>query len=219
MIAPRHFRILVLLLTIGYFVEVAATANYSSFGAQFRFLTIWALTGNLIAAAAMLRSGYGRPDGRFDIALSVLAIINVLVVFSYWRLFFIDPALVNGDNTPKPYREYYLHLVGPILMWIDLFWLKRGFRRLLPVLIWLAVVVLTYVAWAELLVGPLNAKPVGDVTSGLPYPFLNDLEPQARATFYGTIYGTGAVFTLIFYGFLALLQRRSRGGQRELETL
>ena len=139
MIAPRHFRILVLLLTIGYFIEVAITANDSSFGAQFRFLTIWALTGNLIAATAMLRPAHGHPDGRFDIALSVLAVINVLVVFSYWQLFFIDPALVNGDNSPKPYREYYLHLVGPILMWIDLFWLKRGFRQLVPVLGWLAV--------------------------------------------------------------------------------
>ena len=126
MIAPRTFRILVLLLTISYFIEVATTANYSAFGAQFRFFTIWALTGNLIAAAAMLRPRHGHPDGRFDTALSVLAIINVLVVFSYWRLFFIDPALVNGDTAPRPYKEYYLHLVGPILMWIDLFWLARS---------------------------------------------------------------------------------------------
>jgi hypothetical protein len=219
MIAPRRFRILVLLLAIGYSIEVATTANYSSFGAQFRFLTIWALTGNLIAAMAMLRPGHGHSDGRFDTALSVLAIINVLVVFSYWRLFFIDPALINGDNTPKPYREYYLHLVGPILMWIDLFWLERGFRRLLPVLGWLAVTVLLYVGWAELLVGPLNAEPVGDATSGLPYPFLNDMEPPARATFYGTIYGTGVIFTLMFYGIGLMSRRRSASGQRELETV
>jgi uncharacterized protein (TIGR03382 family) len=220
MISPRSFRILVLLLTIGYSIEVATTANYTSFGAQFRFLTIWALTGNLIAAAAMLRPGHGHPDGRFDTALSVLAIINVLVVFSYWRLFFIDPTLINGENTPKPYREYYLHLVGPILMWIDLFWLKRGFRQLIPVLGWLGVVVLIYIGWAELLVAPLNAEPVGDVTSGLPYPFLNDMEPPARATFYGTIYGTGVFFALMFYGLAALLRRRrSEGCQPELESL
>jgi hypothetical protein len=167
----------------------------------------------------MLRPGHGHSDGRFDTALSVLAIINVLVVFSYWRLFFIDPALINGDNTPKPYREYYLHLVGPILMWIDLFWLERGFRRLLPVLGWLAVTVLLYVGWAELLVGPLNAEPVGDATSGLPYPFLNDMEPPARATFYGTIYGTGVIFTLMFYGIGLMSRRRSASGQRELETV
>ena len=218
MIDPRHFRLFVLLLTIGYSIEVAATANYGAFGAQFRFLTIWALTGNLIAAAAMLQPAHKHPDGRFDTALSVLAIINALVVFSYWRLFFIDPALVNGDATPKPYREYYLHLVMPILMWIDLFWLERGFRRLLAVLGWLAVTVLVYVAWTELLVAPLNAKPVGDVTSGLPYPFLNDMELPARATFYATIYITGAVFTLVFYGVGTMLRRRSQADQRELQT-
>jgi hypothetical protein len=161
MISPRSFRIFVLLLTIGYSIEVATTASYASFGAQF-----------------------------------------------------------NGKNTPKPYREYYLHLVGPILMWIDLFWLKRGFRQLIPVLGWLGVVVLIYVAWAELLVAPLNAEPVGEVTSGLPYPFLNDMEPPARATFYGTIYGTGALFALMFYGVAAALRRRrSEACRGELESL
>lgn len=210
MIYARRFRLVVLLLTILYTGEVAWTADYGAFGAQFRYLTIWALTGNLLAAAAMLRPKLGQPDGRLDSALSVLAILNMLVVFSYWRLFFIDPGLVNGDNTPKPYREYYLHLVGPLLMWIDLFWLKRGFRRLLPVLFWLGVAVMAYVAWSELLVGPLNYKPVGAVTTGLPYPFLNDMVPRDRAVFYGTIYGTGAVFSVLFFG-VGVWRRRWAG--------
>lgn len=208
MIDSRQFRLVVLMLAIGYSIEVAWTADYGAFGAQFRYLTIWALTGNLIAAAAMVRPQFAAPDGRFDVALSVLAILNVLVVFSYWRLFFIDPGLVNGDNTPKPYREYYLHLVGPVLMWIDLFWLKRGFRRLAPVLLWLAVAVAVYVVWAECLVGPLNDEPLGDVTTGLPYPFLNDMVPRDRAIFYATIYGTGAVFSVLFWGIGWVLRRR-----------
>ena len=32
--------------------------------------------------------------------ISATAVLNIMVVFLYWRLYFIDPALVNGDNTP-----------------------------------------------------------------------------------------------------------------------
>lgn len=203
----RRYRLIALLLALAYFADVARSADYGAFGAQFRYLTIWALTGNLLAAAAMMVPAWARADGRGDTALSVLAVIDALVVFSYWRLFFIDPSLVNGDNEVKPYREYYLHLVGPALMWVDFFSLKQGFRRVVPVLVGLAVAVLAYVGWAELLVGPLNDEPIGTVTTGLPYPFLNDMTGPARATFYGTIFGTGVVFTLGFFG-LGWLRRR-----------
>ncbi|WP_138466316.1 hypothetical protein [Poseidonocella sp. HB161398] len=196
----RRYRLIVLILAILYSIDVAVTADYGTFGAQFRYLTIWALTGNLMAAAAMTVPGFGRPDGRFDLPLSLLAIVNALVVISYWRLFLIDPSLVNGENDPKPYREYYLHLVGPALMWIDLFWLKRGFRRLLPVAGALAAMVVAYAGWAELLVGPLNDAPVGTVTSGLPYPFLNDMELPQRLAFYGTTFVGGLVLIPVFWG-------------------
>ncbi len=195
----RRYRLIVLILALFYTWEVARTADYGAFGAQFRYLTIWAQTGNLLAAAAMLVPRWGRPDGRLDTPLSLLAILNALVVISYWRLFFIDPALVNGENDPKPYREYYLHLVGPALMWTDLFWLKHGFRRMLPVLGGLAAMVLAYLGWAEMLVGPLNAEPVGTVTTGLPYPFLNDMEIAGRATFYGATFAGGAVLVPAFW--------------------
>ncbi|MBE3640237.1 androgen-induced gene 1 family protein [Mangrovicoccus algicola] len=200
MTAPRLFRLATLILALFYTWEVARNADYTAFGAQFRYLTIWALTGNLIAAAAMMVPGWGRPGARGDTALSLLAITNALVVISYWRLFLIDPALVNGETAPKPYREYYLHLVGPVLMWVDLFWLRRGFRRMLPVLAGLAAMVLIYAGWAELLVGPRNAEPVGTVTTGLPYPFLNDMAPGRRAGFYGATFAGGVVLIPVFWG-------------------
>ncbi|WP_172327701.1 hypothetical protein [Mangrovicoccus sp. HB161399] len=200
MTAARRYRLFVLLLALFYTWEVARSADYATFGAQFRYLTIWAQTGNLLAAAAMTVPRLGRADGRLDTPLSLLAILNALVVISYWRLFLIDPSLVNGDNEPKPYREYYLHMVGPALMWIDLFWLKQGFRRMAPVLAGLAAMVLVYTGWAELLVGPLNAEPVGTVTSGLPYPFLNDMNLPARAEFYGATFAGGAVLVPVFWG-------------------
>ncbi len=209
MAISQVYRWAVLLLAAGYSVEVAATADYGAFGAQFRYLTIWALTGNLVAAAAMLSPRWGARDERGDTVLSVLAVLNLLVVFSYWRLFFTDPTLVNGDRTPQPYREYYLHLAGPVLMWIDLFTLKHGFRRVLPVVVWLGAVVLAYVAWAELLVQPFNTAPVGEVSAGLPYPFLNDMPLPARALFYLSIFGTGVLFALGFYALGWVVRRSS----------
>ncbi|MCR9088132.1 MAG: androgen-induced gene 1 family protein [Rhodobacteraceae bacterium] len=205
----RLFRLAIFALALFFFVDRAFIANWDAFGAMFRYLTIWALTGNLIAAAAMLTPRYGRPDGRADGWLSTLAILNALVVFSYWRLYFINPALVNGSNEIVAYREYYLHLLGPALMWIDLMLIKRGFRRVLPAVAGLSVLILAYTLWAELLVGPLNDAPVGTVTSGLPYPFMNDMALPQRLRFYGSIFLTGLVFVALFRG-LAWLRDRAQ---------
>lgn len=194
----RIYRLAVFALALFFFIDRAFIANWSSFGGMFRYLTIWGLTGNLIAAAAMLAPRFGQPDGRGDALLSVNAILSALVVASYWRLYFINPSLVHGDNQIVPWRDLYLHLVGPALMWIDFFLIKRGFRRLLPALIGLVVMFIAYVAWAELLVGPLNDTPVGSVTSGLPYPFLNDMTPDQRIRFYILTCIAGAVFVLMF---------------------
>lgn len=205
----RTFRLLVLALAAFYVTDRAFAANWDAFGGMFRYLTIWGLVGNFIAAAAMLTPAYGRPDGRLDGVLSALAILNALVVFSYWRLYFTDPTLVNGDKPVVAYREYYQHLIGPILMWIDFMLIKRGFRRIQPAVIGLAVLVLAYTLWAELLVGPRNSEPVGTVTSGLPYPFLNDMTLPGRLRFYASIFATGLVFIALFRG-LAWLRDRAQ---------
>ena len=207
----RLYRWIVLGLAAFYFVDRFGVETYTldNFGWQFRYMTIWALTGSLIAAAMMLSPAYGQRDGRGAVFVSVVAVINVLVVFSYWRLFFTDPGLVNGDKTPVAYREYYLHLIGPLLQWIDVVALKRAFRMPLRAAMWLAALVVVYVIWSELIVQPLNDDPVGTVTSGLPYPFLNDMTLGARMIFYGTIYATGLLFTGLFWGLQRLAGRRA----------
>ncbi|MEM8957358.1 MAG: hypothetical protein AAGC86_06025 [Pseudomonadota bacterium] len=210
MTRPRLFRLTVFALALFFFIDRALIANWDAFGGMFRYLTIWALTGNLIAAAAMLMPRYGEPDGRADGMLATLAILNALVVFSYWRLYFINPALVNGSNEIVLWREYYLHLLGPLLMWVDFLGLKRGFRRVRPAVLGLAVLVLAYTLWAELLVGPRNDTPVGTVASGLPYPFLNDMTLPERLRFYVSIFVTGLVFVALFRG-LAWVRDRSQG--------
>ena len=105
--------------------------------------------------------------------------------------------------------EYYLHLVGPILQWIDVLLLKRGFRHMGAVALWLDVAVLIYLRWAEFVVAPLNDEPVGTVTAGLPYPFLNDTEPAAREVFYGATWASGLVFIALLWGAQAAVDRVS----------
>jgi len=70
-----------------------------------------------------------------------------------------------------------------VLQWIDVLAIKRGFRRVGAVAVWLGVAVLAYLGWSEFVVAPLNDAPVGTVTAGLPYPFLNDMDPAARLAF------------------------------------
>lgn len=218
----RAYRWVVLLLAAVFFIDRASTETFSDlsdFGWQFRYLTIWALTGSLIAAAMMLTPQYGRRNGRGDVAVSVVAVLNMIVVVSYWRLYFDDPTLVNGENRIVPLREYYLHLVGPILQWIDVLVLKRGFRRMGAVALWLGVLVIAYLVWAEAVVAPLNDGPVGTVTAGLPYPFLNDMAPAARAAFYGVTWASGLVFIALLRGLQAAVDRARPGrGRRALRS-
>ena len=54
-----------------------------------------------------------------------------MVVFLYWRLYSIDPALVNGDNTPVWFQEYYLHLIGPAIILIEALFISRAFDQML----------------------------------------------------------------------------------------
>jgi hypothetical protein len=56
----------------------------------------------------------------------VAAVLNAMVVFLYWRLYFEDSSLVNGGNPPVWHQEYYLHLAGPILQWIDAVFILGG---------------------------------------------------------------------------------------------
>ena len=196
----KIYRWIVFALAVAYFADRFRfeTFTMEHFGWQFRYLTIWALGLSMASAGFMLTRTFSRRDGRAAGFVSVTAVVNALVVFSYWRLFFQDPELVNGGNPILAYREYYLHLAGPLLQWIDVLFIKRAFRYGLRTSMWLAALVLVYVEWAEFVVRPLNDKPVGTYETGLPYPFLNDMAADERALFYLSIFATGLVFVLVF---------------------
>ena len=129
---------------------------------------------------------------------------------SILRLFFIDPALVNGDNTPVWFQEYYLHLIGPAIILIDALFISRAFDQMVRGAAGTIALCVAFVVWTEGFVGPFNDTPVGSVTSGLTYPFLNDMDMGGRMNFYATTIATALVFYLICWA-VAWGMRKIRG--------
>lgn len=204
----RIFRWIVFLLAAFYCLRTLFFADFSNFGGPFRFLTIWALFLSFFCASRMMALEEDRSTRRWDGFVSMTAVINTMVVFLYWRLYLADPTSVTRDGElGQFYLEMYLHGLGPALQIIDTIFVHRSYRKLLPALGWLFGVISAYVAWAEFAVGPMNTSPVGTVTSGLPYPFLNNLELSGRAVFYGSNFVVAIVLLLVFAGAAWLIRR------------
>lgn len=204
------YRWIVFLLAAGYTLNEILSSSYASPGGPFRFLTIWALIASFYSASRMLAITEGRITRSHDVTASVTAVLNAMVVILYWRLYLEDPALVRGSGSLdiKWWREYYLHLLGPLLQWIDALFIARVFRRHTQAVTSLIGVVVAYALWVELFVKTFNDTPVGSVTSGLPYPFLNSMQLDERITYYAT----NAIAALLIYALfvgVGLLVRRS----------
>ncbi len=203
----KTFRWAVFLAAAGFFTHSVLTSSWD-FGGPFRYLTIWALTLSLFVAGRVLMISYGKSDQRFDALVSATAVVNAMVVFLYWRLYFADPMSVTPNGQlGDPVREFYMHGFGPLLMWIDAVFINRVFRRLWSGAIWLVGIVAAYVVWTETLVQRFNAEPLGAVTSGLPYRFLNNLELADRAGFYGTNIAVALVLLLAFAAIARVVRR------------
>ena len=203
------YRIFVFTLALGYFLYQFIQADYSAFGIQFRFLTIWALTANLIVAAHMVRLSLGWTSKRWDAFVSLAVVLSMSVVFNYWRLYLDDPANFYSDGEYiKWHQEYYLHVLGPLLLWFDAFCIQRVFRKFWGVLIAALIFGVVYPVWIEFLVAPLNTLPAGDVTNGLPYDFLNNMTADARLIFYLMISALNVIFILISFGLQWIINRK-----------
>lgn len=201
------YRWAVFLLAAGYTIRMVLFSEYDGFAGPFRYLTIWALILSFFCASRMMALIEGRSDARWDGLVGATAVINLMVVFLYWRLFFADPTSVTRDGQLGDWwLEYYLHVVGPLLQWIDALFIHRSFTRLRASALWLAGIVTAYVVWVEFVVQPFASTPSGSVTSGLPYRFLNDLELGGRMTFYATNLVTALVFLLAFAALAALIR-------------
>jgi hypothetical protein len=193
------FRWTAFLLAAGYCIRTMIFGGWDAFGGPFRFLTIWALFASFLAFSRMMAIEEGRSEKRWDGFVCMTAVINTMVVFLYWRLYFADPMSVTMDGELGAWHlEMYLHLFGPLLQVVDTIFIHRSYRRLGVAFAWYIGVIATYVFWAELVVQPMNDSPAGTVTSGLPYPFLNNLELADRMGFYITNVTVGVVLLLIY---------------------
>ena len=70
-----------LILAVGYFIYQFTTHDYSAWGIQFRFLTIWGLTAAMVAHYLLFAA---RRNGRADTYpafISATAVLNIMVVF------------------------------------------------------------------------------------------------------------------------------------------
>ena len=195
------FRWTAFLLAAGYIIRTLIFSEWDAFGGPFRFLTFWALCFSFFAFSRMMAIEEGRSERRWDGFVCMTAVINSMVVFLYWRLYFADPTSVTRDGQLSAWHlEIYMHLVGPLLQVIDTLFIHRSYRRLGAAFAWLFGVIAAFVAWTELVLQPLNNTPMGSVTSGLPYPFLNNLELSERAVFYGSNFVIAAVLLLVYAG-------------------
>mgnify|MGYP000261561958 CR=1 FL=1 len=50
-----RYRLVCLILAVGYFLYQFTEANYNNFGIQFRYLTIWSLTTAMVVTTAEFR--------------------------------------------------------------------------------------------------------------------------------------------------------------------
>ncbi|MEM9785886.1 MAG: hypothetical protein AAF801_05255 [Pseudomonadota bacterium] len=203
------FRWIAFLLAAGYCLRMLFFGGWDGFGGPFRYLTIWALFCSFFSFSRMMAIEEGRSDARWDGFVCMTAVINTMVVFLYWRLYFADPTSVTDGGQLRAWQlELYLHGVGPLLQVIDAIFIHRSFRRLRAAVAWLFGIIGAYVLWAETVVQRLNDSPEGSVTSGLPYPFLNNLELSERAVFYASNLAVGVVVLLVYAAIAWGFRRR-----------
>ena len=201
------YRWIVFLLAAGYCLYQMLFGAWSGPGGPFRYLTIWALFLSFYAASRMLALSEGRITRRHEVTATCAAVLNVMVVFLYWRLYLTDPALVNNGGPIVWRQEYYLHGLGPALQIIDALFIGAVFRRVWRAVLPLMGIIAAYVLWAEFFVQRFNNRPMGSVTSGLPYPFLNNMELSERAMFYAVNAGTALGLLVVFAVLGAALYR------------
>ena len=192
-----RYRFVCLLLSIVYFFYQFLGVNFDNFGIHFRYLTIWGLTGAMIATWLLYRNKRNGLPESYLAFVSAIAVLNAMVVFLYWKLYFIDPGLVNYLGSIVWFQEYYLHVLGPLLIILDALFFNNSFTQIKKGALTILGICVIYIFWTEVLTGPLNTTPEGSVTNGLPYPFLNNMILSERLSFYATTIITGLGFYFI----------------------
>ncbi|MEC8461330.1 MAG: hypothetical protein VXY77_03920 [Pseudomonadota bacterium] len=190
-----YYSIVCFVIAEAFVVDNFLQTGFDLPGWIFRYLTIWGLWTACIAHAYLALTRLQQKHSGFLATLSAVSTLNVMVVYLYWRLYFTNPALVS-DGTSHPIREYYLHLLGPILIVIEAIFISKTFQTRLwlkSTMIIMSICVL-YVLWLELYLGPMGR---------FPYPFLRNMDVNQRLIFY-----TFAIMVaVIIHGLSWLLAR------------
>ena len=203
----KAFRFLVAGLAVYWFSWLFWGGSWEPFGGPFRFLTNWALTLSTISSLLLLGRSFGVVEGRNDGLIGLTAVVNGMVVMLYWRLYLADPFLVSPtEDTSITAQGWYLHLVGPALQWIDALFIHRSFRKPLESATLSVITLLGYIGWIEWGVSPRVNFPAGKVSTGFPYPFLNDLTLDGRLTFYATNLIMALILLGIFFGLAWIIR-------------
>lgn len=197
--AKTLFSLFASALAAVYFIYDLTITNYAYVGWNLRFLTIWGLVAALITHLYCAFKRINKQTITLNTLINTSTLINVMVAFLYWRLYLIDPSLVNGDKTPVWIREYYLHALGPLLIVIEAVFLSSQFKPYLKSWLWSMVVCIAYSAWIELIIRPLSL--MSPAWSKIPYPFLANLSGYKLVEFYIQTYITASIVFVI----LALL--------------
>ena len=104
------YRAIIVALAFIFFFLPFLEGDPADFIHRKRFLTNWGFYFSFATAILMLLRSLGKIEKRYDGLVSATIILNMLVVFLYWKLYFEDPALVNGNGGLPWWKEYYLHL-------------------------------------------------------------------------------------------------------------
>ena len=170
----------------------------AGFGKQFRYFTLWSLLANFMALLFITLSMRFIIFDKTKPFVAISSMMGLFTIILYWGLFCIDPNLVNyADERLDVFREIYLHFAGPILLFFDALFLKKAFTYVRKILTYAFFINFGYFAWLEILVEPNSNFPVGKVTSGLPYPFMNDMLLEHRLIFMVLCFLCGALLIWI----------------------
>ena len=176
-------------------------ARIEEFGWQFRHLDIWALSASAAAAVLMVRLSMGWSRSRHEAYVGTVAVLNAVVLAIH-----LGPLLSGSAAAASApmWKLAYLHLIAPLLQIADAVLILGAFRCVGGALGGTAIAALSYVAWLELAVRPLNPDPDG--TGGLPYAALDAMDPSDRLA----LYAAATLGALAFVPALRAIQRALR---------
>tara|TARA_B110000090_G_C13359586_1_gene437925 strand:+ start:693 stop:1043 length:351 start_codon:yes stop_codon:yes gene_type:complete len=111
------YRTIVFALALFYTTHTTLNADWAALGGSLRYLTIWGIILSLLVAWCVWPNSRTRTPKSWDAFVSATAVVNAMVLSLYWKLFFEDPNSVTEiGELGVWWREYYLHLIGPLLM-------------------------------------------------------------------------------------------------------